>query len=287
MENRLPLGIQEALSFEEALTLMVEWLLARMAEAGRLPAGLRVSPRAVVQQHLSDAHRVEIDRFMKERERPQVEFDFEANTEVFFDVAWELVRRGILIPSGRYRKDGKFSAQPDEFKVTSHGEAWLAGYPGHVVYPFQHDRFSAHLADHTRRFGESYELRTQEALACYRAQLYLACCAMCGAAAESILLTLASERLGSRDAALREYQKASGAAKILNALTVGQNGYVKDQLEAVFSLLKHWRDVSAHATDTTVGEETAFLALLLLLRFAQFADGRWDEITARASGGSP
>jgi len=282
MENVKVLSLGESPSFEEAYSITVDWLRARFAERGVIPPELRLSPRGVVQQRLSDCHRDEIAEFIETHERPRIEFDLEKNTGVFFDVTWELVRRGLLVPAGGYGRDGRFAAHPDEFKVTPYGGEWLTRYPDHPVYPLEQSRFAAHLERHVGRFGDVYAMRSQEALGCYRAQLYLASCAMSGAAAESILLALASERMGSRDAALREYQKVTGATRLLNHLKRGQNAHVHEQLDVMFSLLKHWRDASTHASESPMGEETAFVALLLLLRLAHFADERWDELVVSA-----
>jgi len=45
------------------------------------------------------------------------------------------------------------------------------------------------------------------------------------------------------------------------------------------NLLKYWRDESAHGIESKIQEEEAFTSLLLLLRFAQFADSRWQDLT--------
>jgi hypothetical protein len=47
--------------------------------------------------------------------------------------------------------------------------------------------------------------------------------------------------------------------------------------------LKCWRDNAVHGTAFDFDEAEAFTALILLLRFARFADSRWDALTTRAS----
>jgi hypothetical protein len=54
------------------------------------------------------------------------------------------------------------------------------------------------------------------------------------------------------------------------------------------SLLNYWRDEAAHGVGTESFEDEANVSLLLLLlRYAVFADTRWEELTApwpRVSG---
>jgi hypothetical protein len=44
-------------------------------------------------------------------------------------------------------------------------------------------------------------------------------------------------------------------------------------------LLNYWRDSAAHGRNSHIGENEAYTALLLLLRFAMFASDRWAELT--------
>jgi hypothetical protein len=63
-------------------------------------------------------------------------------------------------------------------------------------------------------------------------------------------------------------------------MLVGQRtGQVKQDFTTFMSLLKYWRDESAHGASISIQEEEAFTSLLLLLRLAQFADSRWQELT--------
>jgi len=102
---------------------------------------------------------------------------------------------------------------------------------------------------------------------------------MCGASAESIMLVLAIAKNGSEEAVLREYKSANGRTKIQNMIIGQQSGRIKEEFINFVSLLKYWRDTAAHGARSTIGEEEAFTSLLLLLRFARFADENWDELT--------
>ena len=144
---------------------------------------------------------------------------------------------------------------------------------------YEYGRFSQLLTSHSTRFGSGYHARSQEAVSCYRAHTYLACCAMCGAASESILLALAIGKVGNEEQVLREYRTNTGRTKIERLLLAQQNSYIQQELPNYTSLLKYWRDDAAHGMNTNISEGEAFTSLILLLRFAQFADDRWDELT--------
>jgi hypothetical protein len=47
-------------------------------------------------------------------------------------------------------------------------------------------------------------------------------------------------------------------------------------------LLKYWRDSSAHGRAVRISELEAWTSLLLLLRFARWADERWEGLTGAA-----
>ncbi len=79
---------------------------------------------------------------------------------------------------------------------------------------------------------------------------------------------------------LTEYRRASGRSAIERRLLAGRNSHVQTTLPSFLSLLGYWRDNASHGDESSIEEEQAFIALLLLLRFAQFADSRWDELIA-------
>jgi hypothetical protein len=104
---------------------------------------------------------------------------------------------------------------------------------------------------------------------------------MCGAAAESITLALAIGKKGNEEEILREYGSSGGRGKIERFLLANQDGHITRNLPNYTSLLNDWRDVAAHGAAPEVGEEEAFTALLLLLRYARFAGERWHDITTQ------
>jgi hypothetical protein len=102
---------------------------------------------------------------------------------------------------------------------------------------------------------------------------------MCGASAESIMLSSAIAKNGSEEDVLTLYKSANGRSKIENLVIGAKKDRIKQEFLNFTSLLKYWRDNAAHGALAKIGEEEAFTAMLLLLRFARFADENWDDLT--------
>lgn len=203
---------------------------------------------------------------------------YQPEASPFYDAVWSLCRHGILRPDPpNPNANGLDSGQG--FTVTSYGKKWLNDASGYECVPAEYGRFAQLLSSHSSRFGDGYHSRSQEAVSCYRAHTYLACCAMCGASAESIMLALAIAINGSEDDVLREYKSANGRSKIENIIIGQQTNRIKQEFLNFTSLLKYWRDTAAHGARSNIGEEEAFTSLLLLLRFARFADNNWSVLT--------
>lgn len=187
------------------------------------------------------------------------------NAAPFFSAAWRLCIRGILAQTPTHMlHNGGMGAI---FFITEYGEKWFSGLSDYDCVPTEYGRFSQLLSNHAKLLGEGYHARSQEAVRCYRAQTYLACCAMCGAAAESIILALAIAKNGDEEAILKEYGGSGGRGKIERFLLTNQDAHIMKNLPNYTSLLNDWRDVAAHGSAPVVGEEEAFTALMLLLFF--------------------
>ncbi len=102
---------------------------------------------------------------------------------------------------------------------------------------------------------------------------------MCGAAAESILISLAIERSGDKERVLKDYSTSGGRGKIERLLFGQQKQSLRDRFDNYMELLKYWRDSAAHGGESVVDEEEAFTSVLLLLRLARFADSNWNKLT--------
>ena len=204
--------------------------------------------------------------------------DERTNTGPFHVATWELCRKGILRPAAMPASDDPLPFGW-RFAVTPYGQQWLSEASGLEVIPTAYGRFANLLAGHGARFGGGYQSRSQEAVRCYQAHTYLACCVMCGAAAESIMLALAIARTGDDARVLREYRGANGRSRIENLLVGQQSAKIREAFATYTELLKYWRDDAAHGALVDIDEEEAFTALVLVMRFARFAEDRWEELT--------
>ncbi|MBL8015337.1 MAG: hypothetical protein JNK26_04080 [Candidatus Doudnabacteria bacterium] len=202
---------------------------------------------------------------------------------LFLNAAWELSTRGIIRPGivqyqAQSTEDGNAG---NGYSFTPYGRQWL-GETGHDDYiPTAPDAFVNLLTPYQSRFGSTFMQRSDEAIRCYGAHAYYACCAMIGAAAESIILKLAIARTGDEAKVTKEYQEHNGTSKTLNTLTHGQSGEIKRMIDNAFELMKYWRDAAAHADTTEITPNEAFTSLALLVRFARFSDEKYDDIISK------
>jgi hypothetical protein len=150
--------------------------------------------------------------------------------------------------------------------------------------PIEPNRFAQMLADRGAPFGDGFVERSQEAVRAHNAHAYLACCAMCGAAAESLILALAIAKEGNEGHVLRDYASAGGRGRIEKALLRGQPASVEGEFRRYTDLLKYWRDSASHGRAVHMTEAEAFSALILLLRFTIFAAEHKDDLLGREEG---
>jgi hypothetical protein len=203
-----------------------------------------------------------------------------AEVSVFLEAGWQLCRRGILRPGVRdlHQPGNAHGHAGQGFSLTEYGRAWIASANPELI-PTQPGRFTQLLAKAAPRFGSGFSERSQEAAAAYQGGTYLACCAMCGAAAESILLAIAIAKAGDAKAIINEYSAQAGRLKIERRIYSGLPDPVQEEFRRYTALLKYWRDAAAHGRATHITEAEAYTSLVLLLRFALFADDRWEELT--------
>jgi len=197
----------------------------------------------------------------------------------FYAAAWELCRRGIIRPGVR-----EFGAQStdagnagDGYSLTPFGQQWLKEAEKDDFVPTEPGRFAEMLAPYKNRFGPGFHERAQEAIRCYGAHAYLACCAMCGASAESIILATAIAK-DNEENILKIYASASGRHRIENLLVGKARKQIQNEYGGYTSLLKYWRDESAHGCASEIKENEAYTSLALLLRLAAFVSDNWDEL---------
>ena len=194
-----------------------------------------------------------------------------------YEAAWELARIGVLRP-GEAAPVGRAIAKSfgDLYTITGFGRDWLrqtrkAG----VIDPSR----LAQVLESFRQFGGGYVQRATEAVRTYRTGNYLATCVMSGAAAESILLALAIKKVGDEAKVLSDYNAAGGRRRITKRILGNVSPALGAQFEAALQVLHFWRDNAGHGTSTTISEIEAHSSLTQLLRLAQFATDRWDQLT--------
>ena len=234
-----------------------------------------------IQEHVLEANKDE-----REKQRDEngnylpTEVDYTVNTEPFFDVAWDLCRSGVLAPAPEWDKGQNRFGVRAEFRITPRGSTWLLENKDEPVLPAELAKFLAALKSHVGRFGDVYEGRAVEALRCYHAHCFYASCVMCGAAAEAILLKLASKKTGDGAEAERLLATAKGRDKLIATLKQQKNSHLQKSLDQFTNLVAYYRDDAAHATQEPIDEDGAHLAIMTLLRLARFGDDRWDDVVA-------
>lgn len=199
---------------------------------------------------------------------------------VLYEVAWELCLRGILRPGikkhgGQATDDGNAG---NGYSITALGKKWLEETDQHVFIPTEPDRFGQLLAPYNEKFGEGFHERGQQAIRCYSARAYLACCAMCGASAESIMLAVAIKKSGDEQDILKRYSSRNGRQDVENFIIGKARKDLQDNYKSYMVLLKYWRDEAAHGKASNIRENEAYTALLLLLRFAMLVNDNWNEL---------
>jgi len=256
---------------EDATTLLIEWLRSP-DHGGYGQYGYDVFVPHLLRQYLQ-RHEGLSHHELEHRVRELM--------PAFFAAGWELCRRGILRPGVN-----EYGAQATDqgnagsgYSITPFGQQWLEEADRDDYVPTEPGRFAQMLAEYRSKFGEGFHERGQEAVRCYGAHSYLACCVMSGAATESILLATAIAK-SNEEEVLKLYMSASGRHRVENIVIGKARGQLQSEYHGYASLLKYWRDAAAHGHASGVSENEAYTAIALLLRFAMFTNDNWDELLA-------
>jgi hypothetical protein len=231
-------------------------------------------PNVVVVYLMEIEHRTESLRELYDSQRSR------ELAPMFYEAAWDLCRRGILRPSIRTfgeqaTADG---ASGNGYCLTALGRHWIEqGAP--AVFLLGSDRISELFDKLSQRLGPGFLRRATEAAKCHASGLYLGCCAMCGAAAESIVLAVAIAKSADETKILTTYRAANGRRKVIDGIVGQAKPALAEPFRAATSLLSYWRDDAAHGLASTISEIEAHQALARLLSFAQFVTDNWAEIT--------
>jgi hypothetical protein len=200
---------------------------------------------------------------------------------MLYAAAWDLCRRGILRPGIKtYGEQGTpDGASGNGYTITPFGKQWLDESDGDTFVPTEPERFAQMLAPYRDLYGNAFQERAQEAIRCYGARVYLACCILCGAAAESILLATAIAKSNETEV-LSQYRSANGRKKVENLILGKARQNLQEEHKSYMALLKYWRDMGAHGRIANIKDNEAYTSLALLLRFAIFTKDNWEELTA-------
>jgi len=198
----------------------------------------------------------------------------------FYSAAWDLCRRGILRPG--VTKHGAQSTLDGNagngYSITPFGRTWFSESGKDDYVPTEPERFARILDSTGARFGSGFRQRAQEAIRCYGAHAYLACCAMCGAAAESIILAIAIAKTKDEESILKDYLSAGGRKKIENTIIGQKKEQIQNEFRSFNGLLGYWRDSASHGQEVSISDDEAFTSLAILLRFCHFSVNHWDEL---------
>lgn len=199
----------------------------------------------------------------------------------FYTAAWDLCRRGILRPGvSQHGLQATIDGSAGNgYSITPFGRQWLSESDKDNYVPTEPNRFAKILDETGKSMGPGFRERAQEAVRCYGAHAYLACCVMCGAAAESVILQLAIDKSSNEHEILKTYQTAGGRTKIENYIVGKKKDPIQREFRGYTSLLSYWRDYSAHGQKADIDDNEAFTSLALLLRFTQFASENRELLT--------
>lgn len=202
----------------------------------------------------------------------------------FYDAAAELCRRGILRlgdKCAKARGGPRYATLWDAYSITVAGSEWLKNSTTRYV-PTAPGRYLECLKNPGKVLGAGFLQRAGEAAGCHAYENHLACCAMCGAAAESALLAIADAKTDDPKEVRREYNRRDGRRNVTKLIFGSSStSRLSNEFESAFNLLTYWRDEAAHGGLSTITQAQAYDALDRLLRLAFFAWDNWTELTGK------
>jgi hypothetical protein len=200
---------------------------------------------------------------------------------LFYEAAWELCRRGIVRP-GVTAIDAQ--AVPEGgYSLTVAGRTALHNLDPTTILISQPGALAKTLESYGDRFGDGFRQRALEAIKCRNAEAWLACCAMAGAAAESVLLSLAIAKTGDEAQVLRSYSQATGRSRILNLIVGKATAFRRDMLTTFSGIISLWRNEAAHGQASAIGTANADESLRQLLHMCQWVEHEWENLIARSA----
>jgi hypothetical protein len=199
---------------------------------------------------------------------------------IFYEAAWELCRRGIVRPG--VRRAGEQAVEEGGYSLTVAGRAALENLDATTILIAQPGSLSATFTGYRVLFGDAFHQRATEAIRCRNAEAWLACCAMVGAAAESVLLAIAISKEQDEGQILRAYRGVRGRQTVLNMIVGQADAPRRNTLTTFAGIISLWRDDAAHGQASLIDTSNADEALRQLLHMCQWVAREWDNLTARA-----
>jgi hypothetical protein len=197
---------------------------------------------------------------------------------IFYEAAWELCRRGIVRPG--VRRSGEQAVEEGGYSLTIAGRAALANLDTTTILIAQPGSLPATLSGFQPLFGDGFHQRAMEAVKCRNAEAWLACCAMVGAAAESVLLAVAITKEGNEERVLRVYRSNRGRQAVLNMIVGQADAQRRNTMTTFAGIVSLWRDDAAHGQASLIDTSNADEALRQLLHMCQWVAREWDNLTA-------
>jgi hypothetical protein len=196
---------------------------------------------------------------------------------IFYEAAWELCRRGIVRPG--VRSAGEQAVEEGGYSLTVAGRAALANLDNTTILIAQPGSLAATFNGYQPLFGDGFHQRAMEAIKCRNAEAWLACCAMVGAAAESVLLAIAITKEGDAERVLNAYHGNRGRQTVLNMIVGQADAQRRNTLTTFAGIVSLWRDDAAHGRASPIDTSNADEALRQLLHMCQWVAREWDNLT--------
>ncbi len=259
-------------SLDEAISIMVADLRAFIEGRRQKDYGYHVCPSQT-------AHRWAWAKSSRDQSQAQrLAIDV---SPLFYEAAWELCRRGILRPGLMTR--GMQALEDWGYSLTSFGTEWLKNANGGDLVILESGSLAQVLSGYAKLFGEGFHQRSQEAIGCRRTEAWLACCAMVGAASESILLSVAIAKTGNEEEVLESYSRRDGRRNVIKLLVGGAPKHLADAFATFMGLLSYWRDDAAHGKVSPISVANADEALRQLLHLCQWTEANWELLAGKTS----
>lgn len=250
------------MDFGDALGYLVDFLRAR-------EAGDQVNLWGLIDGYVSQHEPLQWQT-RKDARREEV-------SPTFMEAAWELATIGVL-------RAGAAAIPPSEkfdgtkYYVTQFGVQWLSRGQEDAFAPVGSETFVT-LLEPFQEFGTAFIERAREASRCWKAKAFLACCVMCGAAAEAVLIAIAIAKTGDEAKILATYNGKNGRKQIENLVSGAVRQELKNTLMPLFGLVKYWRDEAGHGSESSISQPEARTAMQTMFLYAKFVHLNWSELT--------